>query len=113
MLFTLLALLPFAVLYVLADGIKYILVHVMKYRREVIRSNLRNSFPEKSEAELSDIEDDFYSQFADNIVETAKLLHISDRQVDKRVEVIGGELVDELLDKGHPVLMPLGHYANC
>lgn len=31
-LFTLLALLPFAVLYVLADGIKYILVHVMKYR---------------------------------------------------------------------------------
>lgn len=111
-LFTLLALLPFAVLYVLADGIKYILVHVMKYRREVIRSNLRNSFPEKSEAELSDIEDDFYSQFADNIVETAKLLHISDRQVDKRVEVIGGELVDELIDKGHPVVMYLGHYAN-
>lgn len=111
-LFTSLALLPFPVLYALSDGLRLIIAKVMKYRRKVIRMNLRNSFPEKSEAELLEIENDFYSQFADNIVETAKLLHISDRQVDKRVQVEGGELVDRLIEEGHPVVLYLGHYAN-
>lgn len=111
-LFTSLALLPFPVLYALSDGLRLIITKVMKYRRNVIRTNLRNSFPEKSEAELLEIEKDFYSQFADNIVETAKLLHISDRQVDKRIQVEGGELVDRLIGEGHPVVLYLGHYAN-
>ncbi len=111
-LFTSLALLPFPVLYALSDGLRFIIAKVMKYRRNVIRMNLRNSFPEKSEAELLEIENDFYSQFADNIVETAKLLHISDRQVDKRVQIEGGELVDRLIEEGHPVVLYLGHYAN-
>ena len=111
-LFTSLALLPFPVLYAISDGLRVILSRVMKYRRKVIRMNLRNSFPEKSEAELLEIEKDFYSQFADNIVETAKLLHMSDRQADRRIEVRGGELVDRLIDEGHPVVLYLGHYAN-
>ena len=101
-LFTSLALLPFPVLYAISDGLRVILSRVMKYRRKVIRMNLRNSFPEKSEAELLEIEKDFYSQFADNIVETAKLLHMSDRQADRRIEVRGGELVDRLIDEVIP-----------
>ena len=111
-LFTSLALLPFPVLYAISDGLRVILSRVMKYRRKVIRMNLRNSYPEKSEAELIEIEKDIYSQFADNIVETAKLLHMSDRQADRRIEVRGGELVDRLIDEGHPVVLYLGHYAN-
>lgn len=111
-LFTSLALLPFPVLYGISNGLRYILANVMKYRRDVIRMNLRNSFPEKSEQELREIERDFYSQFADNIVETTKLLHMSDRQVDERIKVEGGELVDRLIDEGHPVVLYLGHYAN-
>ncbi len=111
-LFTSLALLPFRVLYCISDGVRMILQHVMKYRRGVIRMNLRHSFPEKTDEELREIEQDFYKQFADNIVETAKLLHISDKQVDRRIKVEGGEIVDRLIEEGHPVVMYLGHYAN-
>ena len=111
-LFTALALLPFPVLYALSDFLRWILEDVMKYRRKVIRQNLENSFPEKSPAELRAIEHDFYSQLADNIVETAKLLRISDRAVDKRIKVIGGEMADKALREGHPVVLYLGHYAN-
>lgn len=78
-----LALLPFPVLYGLSDLLYLILGKGLKYRSKVVRQNLRNSFPEKSEAELREIEKDFYHQFADNIVETVKLLHMSDRQVDR------------------------------
>lgn len=107
-----LALLPFPVLYGLSDVLYFILAKGIKYRRKVIRTNLKNSFPEKSEAELREIEKDFYRQFTDNIVETVKLLHISDRQVDKRIKVVGAEIVDKLSSEGHPVVLYLGHYAN-
>lgn len=111
-LFTSLALLPFPVLYALSDGIRFIVAKVIKYRRKVIRQNICNSFPEKSEEELLEIENDFYSQFADNIVETAKLLHMSDREADKRIKVEGTELIDRLVSEGRPVVVYLGHYAN-
>ena len=111
-LFTSLAILPFPVLYAMSNGIRFILSKVIKYRRNVIRTNLRNYFPEKSEQELLEIEKDFYTQFADNIVETAKLLHISDREADRRIKVEGTDLIDRLVSEGHPVVVYLGHYAN-
>ncbi|MDE6089744.1 MAG: lysophospholipid acyltransferase family protein [Duncaniella sp.] len=107
-----LALLPLPMLYRVSDLLYLILSKGLKYRRKVIRTNLRNSFPEKSEQELREIEKDFYHQFADNIVETVKLLHLSDREVDRRIKVTGGEIVDRLIEEGHPVVLYLGHYAN-
>lgn len=107
-----LSLLPFPLLYGLSDLLYLVIAKGVKYRRKVIRENLRNSFPEKSEHELLEIEKDFYHQFTDNIVETIKLLNMSDRQVDKRITVTGGEIVDRYIDEGHPVVLYLGHYAN-
>ncbi|MDE5665491.1 MAG: hypothetical protein K2I31_06110, partial [Duncaniella sp.] len=107
-----LSLLPFPLLYGLSDLFYLVIAKGVKYRRKVIRENLRNSFPEKSEHELLEIEKDFYHQFTDNIVETIKLLNMSDRQVDKRITVTGGGIVDRYIDEGHPVVLYLGHYAN-
>lgn len=56
----LLALLPFRALYILSDGVCFLMRHVVHYRRKVVRKNLKNSFPEKSEAELREIEREFY-----------------------------------------------------
>lgn len=110
--FTSLAYLPMGALYALSDCLYFVFGKVMKYRRTVIRENLRNSFPEKSENELLEIEKDFYHQLCDNIVESAKLLHISDKEVDRRITVSGGELVDKAIAEGHPVILYLGHYGN-
>ena len=46
-----LSLLPFRVLFLLSDFIFVILYHWVKYRRPVVRKNLRDSFPEKSDEE--------------------------------------------------------------
>lgn len=107
-----LSLLPFPVLYGISDALYLLFAKCLKYRRKVVRNNLRHSFPEKTDKELRDIEKDFYHQFCDNIVETIKFLHMSDRQVDKRIEVIGGEIVDRHCNEGRSVVLYLGHYAN-
>ena len=60
----LLARLPWWVIHCLCRLSAFLLEHALHYRRRVIRENLANSFPEKSEAERRKIERDFYLQFA-------------------------------------------------
>lgn len=111
-LFTPLAWLPLPVLYAFSSALAMLFEHVLKYRRKIVRKNLRNAFPEKSERELREIEHDFYRQFADNIVETVKLLSISDREADRRIEVRGVEGPNAVAAEGKPVVLYLGHYGN-
>jgi len=81
----LISLLPFRVLYALADLLYVILFHWIGYRRKVVDDNLRQSFPEKSTEELDDITRKYYRNLCDSIVETIKLISISREELDRRV----------------------------
>ncbi len=104
--------LPLWVLYGISDVFRLLAQYGIKYRKKVVRENLSKSFPDMTEKELRRTESDFYRQFADNFVETIKLLHISDRTINKRVKVINAELVEEIARTGRPILLYLGHYGN-
>lgn len=106
------AILPMWLLYRVADVIYFFLAYVLKYRRKVVRRNLRNSFPEMSAAELQRTERDFYRNLADCVVETVKLLCVSDRTLRRRVKVTNGELVDRIAAGGKPIILFLAHYGN-
>ena len=107
------ALLPMKALYVLSDILYFIAYRVLHYRVKVTRQNLRNAFPEKSEAERLELERRFYHHFTDYIVETIKLAHISLDELKKRAYITNPELIDELMDKGHNTMVLLmGHYGN-
>lgn len=107
-----LACLPFRVLYVISDLIYVILCYVLRYRREVVEKNIRNSFPMKSEREIRDIRKGFYRHLADCIVETVKLLDVSDAEMRKRVEVNNAELIERMAEDGKSIILYLGHYGN-
>ncbi|MDE6555878.1 MAG: lysophospholipid acyltransferase family protein [Duncaniella sp.] len=111
-LFTPLSWLPTPLLYTLSDGIRVFLEKGIGYRRKIIRENLRNSFPGITDEQIKEIEHDFYGQLADNVVETVRLLSMSDKEIDRRVTVTGGELVDKFASEGRPVVIYLGHYGN-
>ena len=107
-----LALLPLGALYVISDGVALLLRHVVRYRRKVVRKNLAESFPDKSAAELRDIERRFYRNFADYIFETVKLLHISDKEMSHRMVFENIELVDRLLGEGRSIAVYFSHCGN-
>ena len=69
--------LPFRVLYMLSDFNYLLMYRVGKYRRKVVRGNLLRSFPEKTDAERSRIEREFYRYLSDYMLEDLKLLHMS------------------------------------
>ena len=110
--FKALALLPFCVLYVLSDFVYFLLYHVVRYRRKVVEDNLAKCFPDKTQEERKLIERGFYRHFADCFVETIKLLHISDREVKRRITFENVELIDRLTKAGKSIVVYFSHCGN-
>ena len=106
------SLLPLWVLYRLSDLLYYVITYVVRYRHDVIWNNLSTSFPEKSEAELREIEHQFYHWFCDYLVETVKLMSISKRQLMQRMTFTGMEQIHEILSEGQSIGVYLGHLGN-
>ncbi len=104
--------LPFPLLYALGDVLFVLVYHVLGYRRKVVRTNLRNSFPEKSEAERRTIERDFYRWFCDLVVETLKTLTVSPATVQRRITVEGVEVLERYHRAGRSILLVMGHWGN-
>jgi len=80
------SLLPFRLLYCIADFEYFMMYYVIKYRRGIVRKNLTTSFPEKSEEEIVDIEKKFYRWFSDYFFEAVKLLSIRDKELRQRFQ---------------------------
>lgn len=108
----LLALLPFRAIYVLSDGLAFLMQHVIHYRRKVVRTNLRNSFPEKSAEELKEIEYKFYHYICDYMLEEVKTLRISFEELTRRMTYENKEEYLNMIDKYGGIVLLIPHYAN-
>lgn len=108
----LISLLPLRLLYILSDACFLLVYHIFKYRREIVRKNLRNAFPEKNEEERSIIERKFFHFFCDYVFETIKLASISKKEMRRRMSYSGIERVHQALKDGHNVCLYLAHYCN-
>ena len=106
------ALLPFPLLYLLSDVLRLLLFGVFGYRRKVVLTNLRNSFPEKSEEGIQRIRRRFEQWFCDLTLETIKTLTISPTAVRRRVDFEGVELLRPYAEQGQSVVLALGHFGN-
>ncbi len=108
----LMSLLPFCVLYLLSDFTFLILYHWVGYRKNIVQKNLRDSFPEKTDAERLLIEKKFYHFLCDYVFETIKLASMSHAKILRHVKYIGIEQVNESVARGQSVTLYLAHYGN-
>lgn len=111
-LFYTLSLLPFRILYGMADIGYVLLYYIIRYRRGVVRKNLVTAFPEKSIDDIKTIEREFYHWFCDYFLEAVKLLSISDKELRRRFTIINSEEVEQCFQEGQDVAAILGHYCN-
>jgi KDO2-lipid IV(A) lauroyltransferase len=105
------SLLPLRLLYAVFDFVYLLLYYCLRYRRRVVRKNLTESFPEKSEAELREIERGFYHFLCDYFAETLRLFTMSQSEMERRMTFGGMDKVRETL-KERNVVLYLGHYCN-
>jgi len=108
----LISLIPFKVMYFISDILFVLVYHVVGYRKKLVRKNMRDSFPEKSEKEIVDIEKKFYHWFCDYIFETVKMMSISQEDMRKHMQIDNIEEANKILDSGRNISLFLGHYCN-
>lgn len=108
----LLSYIPFGVLYVLSDCLFYPLYYIVRYRRKVVRRNLTESFPEKSEQEIKRIEKGFYRFFIDQVLESCKMMTISPEEITRRMKFANVEAANAVFRKGKSIALYMGHYGN-
>jgi len=108
----LLSYIPFGVLYFLSDGLYCLLYYVIRYRRRVVRKNLTESFPEKSERDILQLEKKFYHFFTDQVLESCKMASISPEEIKRRMTFKNMEKVNAVLREGKSIALYMGHYGN-
>lgn len=104
--------LPMWWLYRLSDLLFPLVYHVVRYRRRVVRDNLRRSFPERSALERRIIARRYYRFLCDYAVETIKLMTISPEEMKRRMQFTGIDEADRLLDSHPFCFLMLGHFGN-
>jgi KDO2-lipid IV(A) lauroyltransferase len=105
-------LLPMGVNYFISDFLYFIIYHIGRYRRNIVRKNLGNSFPHKSLSELRNIERKFYHHLCDVFIETLYFDHISKKEAKERVKFTNPEMAENFMKQGKSVVVFLGHYNN-
>jgi len=108
----LLALLPLKILYILSDIIFPFTYYLLHYREKTVMQNLKNSFPEKPDAELKILAKRFYRHFNDILLETLKLIHLSPEQLAQRIKLKNPEVLEDLYYRNKSVIAVFGHYNN-
>ncbi len=77
--------------YVVENLFYFLLYYGIRYRMSVVKTNLRNSFPEKSERELAVIRRRFYRTLAEIFVDTLDLAHLTPAKGRAALKVKGLE----------------------
>lgn len=110
----LISLLPLRVLYVFSSFFKFILFDCIGYRKKVILTNLRNSFPDKSEQEIQVVAQKFYQYFCDLVFEIVKSLSMSYKELNKRFKITDNVLniFQSYADQQQSVMVTIGHHGN-
>lgn len=84
----------------------------MRYRRDVVQQNLRNSFPEKTLRELKKIEKDFYHNLCDYPIETLKMMTMPEEEVRRRIKFNNPEVIESQAMKGQSMIYLTSHQFN-
>ncbi len=106
------SLLPLWVLYRFSDLFYLLLISVFPYRKEIIKRNLRASFPNATPNELRIHQKQAYKHLADILIEGIKNISISKEELTRRFKVQNPELMNALYKQKKSVLLVSGHYNN-
>ncbi|NQU86538.1 MAG: lysophospholipid acyltransferase family protein, partial [Mariniphaga sp.] len=104
--------LPLFILYGLSYIFYLLISKVLRYRKKVILTNLKNSFPEKSDKEIKIIISKFYRHFCDIFIEGLKVYSISKKNLEKRIKFKSLDLLNSYYDQGKSVVIVGMHYNN-
>jgi Kdo2-lipid IVA lauroyltransferase/acyltransferase len=104
--------LPLPVLYVFSGWLMWLVLRVVRLKREVVVGNLADSFPGLDQAAVKKLAAAHYGQIGQMLAEVLKSASLSPEQLVRRVAIRNLGLAQGLLAQGKPVLLVAAHQAN-
>lgn len=104
--------LPHGLFYAFSDFVCFLVYKVFGYRRRLVRSNLKTSFPDKSLQEIIEIEKGFYQHFCDIMLEMLKTFRFSEEEMKKRMVFANLEVLNPFFQNKKSFIIMCGHYAS-
>ena len=104
--------LPLGLLYLLTDGLYLFIYHIWGFRRELSRSNLRNSFPDKPTLEIERIARASYRNACNMIAEILKGAVISPEELRQRVKIANADILQPYIAAARPLVLLASHHCN-
>lgn len=111
-LYPLIAKLPLSVLHAIAFPLYLIGYHFVEKKRNIIFSNLKNSFPEKSDEELEKLAKLNFKHLSYVMVEAIKTGELTEQEIRDRVVIRNPEVVTQHAARGQSVILLAGHHCN-
>jgi KDO2-lipid IV(A) lauroyltransferase len=108
----LIARLPLAALYRIADFLGWLAYRFFPHREEVVRTNLGKAFPEYDEPRMREVIRRYYLGFAEMLVEVIKSVSMPPEELRRRVRMLNLEAPRALLASGRSVLLVAAHQCN-
>lgn len=108
----LVSLLPFWLAYRISDFLYLVTYYIARYRKKTVYSNLRSSFPEKSDKEIVHLAKAFYRHFCDLLIEAIRCIRISEKNLDNRMKFLNPEVFQELAANNQNFALVSAHYNN-
>jgi KDO2-lipid IV(A) lauroyltransferase len=107
-----LSLLPLWILFRISDLLFLLFISILPYRKKVVQSNIKKSFPDLNSKDHAVLVRGFYRHFSDLLIESIKNLSISKEELLRRMKVINPEVLVELEKSKKSTLFVAGHFNN-
>lgn len=108
-----LSFIPFGLLYVISYLSYLLLFYLIKYRRQVVKDNLSQAFPDKSEGYRFTLSKNFYRYICELAFEVIKAHRMSRNEFKERCSIIGTDAL-EAASQGRtkPIIVLTIHQGN-
>ena len=107
-----LSILPLFLLYIIAFPFYIILAFILRYRKNVIDTNLMKSFPDLSKSEIRKLRNRYYWHLTQLGIEMLKMITMSKKNVMCRYHCSNPEVVNRFFEEGKSVVLMSSHYNN-
>jgi KDO2-lipid IV(A) lauroyltransferase len=108
----LLSRLPLPILYLFSPLVYVVTYYLLGHRKHILFDNLRQCFPEKSEAEIVALAKRNFRNFSDVLIEVLKGISMSDAEFLRRVEFRNLELLTDYARERKPMVLLAAHHCN-
>ena len=104
--------LPLGLLYSLSRPLYFVAYYVIGFRKGIVYSNIRNSFPDKSPTEITRIAKQSYKNFVIVFFEMLKANTISKEEIARRVRIANPELIRQYIQNNQSIILLAAHQCN-